>query len=497
VGLFTIGALVHLFKGPDPIAVVLDALMVIALVWWRRDFVAPSDPGSLLALARLVPLYLIGVLVFGAGALLLESDKIPQSLTVGGILETTYGGLIGIDGPYTYDSKLFADFFPATLIALGVLGGIVVIYLLFRPLVASRSSASDRDSARDLIRRYGSDTLAYFDLHSGKSYFFSSDRKAMVAYAYMGGYALASADPVGAPESIPRVIDEFIAFCRRRGWSVTFLAVRESTAGVYEQRGFRTLYLGDEAIIPCDTFTLRGGGMKAVRSAVGRVDKEHRFELMRESDASPQLVEQLNAISAQWRGDEQERGFTMELARDVHGDEPELLLAIAFGHGGRPVGFLRLVPCYGEDPGYSLDLMRRDRDSVNGLTEYLIANAALSLGAQGFRRLSMNFAAWGRLFAENGDSLSVGERVERRFASALSPFVQIESLRDFNLKFQPQWLPRSIVIEDAAALPRVGALFATVEGFLRVPLVGRLIEKAPTRVIVWISAPPKAGIVRN
>jgi lysylphosphatidylglycerol synthetase-like protein (DUF2156 family) len=165
----------------------------------------------------------------------------------------------------------------------------------------------------------------------------------------------------------------------------------------------------------------------------------------------------------------------MELARDVHGDEPELLLAIAFGRGERPVGFLRLVPCYGADPGYSLDLMRRERDSVNGLTEYLIANAALSLGAQGFRRLSMNFAAWGRLFAENGDSLSFGERAERRIAVALNPFFQIESLRDFNLKFQPQWLPRSIVIEDTAALPRVGALYATVEGFLHVPLLGRLL----------------------
>jgi lysyl-tRNA synthetase len=474
VGLFALGTIVHLLKGPDPVAVLLDAAMLVALVWCRRDFVAPTDPGSLLALARFVPIYLLGVLTFGTVSLLLASDKIPQTLTVGGIVETTFGGLVGIDGPYAYRSKLFGDFFPAALVALGVVGAIVVIFLLFRPLVARRATGGDRERARELVRVYGSDTLAYFDLHESKSYFFCSDRRAMVAYAYMGGFALASADPVGAPESIARVLDEFLAFCRNRGWHVTFLAVREQTARLYEERGLRSIYLGDEAIIPCDTFTLNGAGMKAVRAAVGRVGKQHHFRLIRESDATPQLVEQLNAISEQWRGGEEERGFTMELARDVTGDQPDLLLAIALDGSNQPVGFLRLVPCYGDDPGYSLDLMRRQPHSVNGLTEYLIAKAALALGAQGFRRLSMNFAAWGRLFDEDR-GLRRGERVERRIAKALNPFFQIKSLRDFNLKFQPQWLPRSVVIEDPADLPRVGVLYASVEGFLKLPVVGGLI----------------------
>jgi len=472
--LFAIGAVAHLLKGPDPIAVILNAAMLVVLVWWRRDFVASTDPGSLLALARFVPLYLLGVLGFGTASLLVETDKIPQTLTVGGVLETTFGGLIGLDGPYTYDSKLFDDFFPAALLALGVFGLLVVIFLLFRPLVARGATRGDRERARELVREYGSDTLAYFDLHEGKSYFFSRDGRAMIAYAYMGGYALVSADPVGTPGSTEPVVDEFLDFCRERGWHVTFLAVREADAGVYERRGFHSIYLGDEAIIPCDSFTLNGGGMKAVRSAVGHVGKGHSFKLIRESDATPQLVEQLNGISEQWRGGEEERGFTMELARDVTGDEPELLLAIALDHSNRPAGFLRLVPCYGDDPGYSLDLMRRKPDSVNGLTEYLIAKSALALGAQGFRRLSMNFAAWGRLFDEDR-GLRRGERLERRIAKALNPFFQIQSLRDFNLKFQPEWLPRSIVIEDPAELPRVGVLYASVEGFLKLPVIGNLL----------------------
>jgi lysyl-tRNA synthetase class 2 len=156
----------------------------------------------------------------------------------------------------------------------------------------------------------------------------------------------------------------------------------------------------------------------------------------------------------------------------VRGDNEELLLAIAFDGDERPVAFLRLVPCFGDAPGYSLDLMQRDPDAVNGVTEFLIANAALALGERGYIRLSMNFAAWGRLFDEQAQ-LSLGERLQRRVAKALNPFFQIESLRDFNAKFGPEWLPRSIVVSSAASMPKVGLLYASVEGFLNVPVVGR------------------------
>ena len=39
----------------------------------------------------------------------------------------------------------------------------------------------------------------------------------------------------------------------------------------------------------------------------------------------------------------------------------------------------------------------------------------------------------------------------------LNPYFQIESLRDFNAKFDPEWLPRSIVVTGAASMPKVGA----------------------------------------
>ncbi len=169
----------------------------------------------------------------------------------------------------------------------------------------------------------------------------------------------------------------------------------------------------------------------------------------------------------------------MELGQDVEGERGGLRdrdrARDGRGRAGRVAGFLRFVPCYGSDPGYSLDLMRRRPDSANGLTEYLIANAALSLGASGVERLSLNFAAWGRLLDERRGDGHRRPDPAARSRKALNPFFQIQSLRDFNEKFDPEWLPRSIVIDDPADLLKVATLYASIEGFLDVPLVGRFL----------------------
>jgi lysyl-tRNA synthetase class 2 len=476
IGLFALGAAVHLLKGPDPIPVLIDLAMLFTLVWYRQDFHARSDPGSLADVLIFIPLYLATVLIFGFVSLLTQANHVDGRLGVGRGLETIFGGLVGINGPYHYERDLFGDFFPAALLALGIAGLAILLYLLLRPLVQSTPEDDDaRAKARAIVQRYGSDTLAYFALRHDKSYFFSSDGRSLIAYAYVRGHAMVAADPIGPPADTARTLDEFLAFCRERGWSTAFLAVREADAQLYRDRGLHVLYLGDEAILHCEGFSLAGRKMKAVREAVNRVGRDHTFELLREDEASPELVAQLNEISELWRQGAPERGFTMELGEDVAGELHDFVLAVARGKDGTPAGFLRFVPAYSADePGYSLDLMRRRPDSVNGMTEYLIANAAIALGEQGVKRLSLNFAAWGRLL-DSASGAGFWGRVQRGVARGLNPFFQIQSLRDFNQKFDPEWLPRSMVVDDLGDLPKVALLYASVEGFLELPVVGKLL----------------------
>jgi lysylphosphatidylglycerol synthetase-like protein (DUF2156 family) len=495
VALFAIGAVAHVVKGPHPVALGGSVAMLAALLSWRSCFRAAADPPSLLRLVRFVPLYLAGVALFGSVALWLERDRVDPGLSVGGVLETTFGGLVGIDGPYTYASPFFAAFLPAALAALGIAGLAVFAILVFRPLVGRQPHTEDDwEHATRLVHTYGWDTLAYFSLRDDKSFFFSSDGEAVLAYTYVGGYALVSADPVGARDSVVRVLDEFLALCDARAWRPAFLAVREASMPLYASRGFRSFYLGDEAILDCARFSLAGSSRKGLRAAVRRVGRTYRFQLITEANASPRLVEQLNAISEKWRGKAPERGFTMSLSQDVAGAgaNPEFLLCVALDEAGVPGGFLRVVPAYGPSFGYTLDLMRHDPGAPNGMTEFLIASTATALGERGVRRLSMNFAMWGRLFTE-GVRFGPAQRAARWAVGVLNPFFQIKSLHDFNAKFDPEWLPRVLAYRHATDLPRVSLLYAGAEGFLALPGIGELMVPTVVGGVGSPSAGPRAA----
>lgn len=477
VVLFGLAAFVHLFRGPDPVAVVLSAAMMFALIWYRDDFRAHSDPGSLQQAVVFVPVYLLFVFVFTTITLFAERKSITPDLTFWGNVETTFKGLVGFAGPYTYHRHVFHDFFETGLLVLGILGLLTLLYLVLRTFVESDPPTPERRArAEEIVRRWGTDTLDYFALRRDKNYFFAADGESLIAYLYVRGTAMVAADPIGPPGNEARTLDEFLAYCAERGWRVAFFAVREADADLYRERGMHPVYLGDEAILRLDTFTLDGAERKAVRAAVKHVEKGHTFELIAEDEASPELVAELNEISEEWRKGAPERGFTMELGEDVEGTNHDFVLAIARDRETEKVeGFLRFVPVFGDEPGYSLDLMRRRLSSANGMTEFLIARAAQTLGARGFKRLSLNFAAWGRLL-DSAEDAGFSGRLQRLMAKGLNPFFQIQSLRDFNAKFGPEWVPRSCVIDDASDLPRVAALYASVEGFLEVPLLSRALE---------------------
>jgi lysylphosphatidylglycerol synthetase-like protein (DUF2156 family) len=455
-----------------PIEIAYSALMVTLLVLSRRSFGALPDPPSLFQLLRFAGVYLAAVFVYGYAALTIEKDHLDKAPTPLANLHTIVAELVGLRGAYEYHSGPFGRIFPTSMTLLGLGGAAIALVLAMRPLIARPRNADDWRHAYRLVHTYGSDTLDYFALRHDKSYFFSSDGEAMIAYTYLGRHALASGDPIGHPGSIDLVIDEYVAMCRRHGWGYAFLCVREADVERYERLGLRTMYLGDEAVIDCRTFRLDGKRHKSMRQSVNRVARTYHFETLPETEASPELIAQLNDISRRWRGKAPERGFTMALSQEVEGTNPDFQLCVAFDEHGVPGGFLRLVPVFADPPGMTLDMMRRDPGTPNGMTEFLVANSVFALRDAGIERLSMNFAMMGRLFAKDLH-FTFGQRVLKVFVNLLNPFFQIKSLHDFNRRFRPMWLPRAIVYEDQRSLPEVAILLGGVEGFLALPVIGR------------------------
>jgi lysyl-tRNA synthetase class 2 len=171
-----------------------------------------------------------------------------------------------------------------------------------------------------------------------------------------------------------------------------------------------------------------------------------------------------------------ERGFSMAMDSIRGSCERDTLFVLARDEAGAVRGVLHFVPCYGR-PAVSLSFMRRDPDTPNGLTEFMVTQAVEMLRERGVKEVSLNFATAARFMHSPATPL---ERLIGWAARKLNRQFQIESLYRFNAKFFPRWEPRYAVYEGRLGLPRMALAGMWAEGQLpKFRLRRRLAEASP------------------
>jgi lysyl-tRNA synthetase class 2 len=107
--------------------------------------------------------------------------------------------------------------------------------------------------AREIVRRHGRGTLDYFALRDDKQFFFFRD--SLVAYAVYGGVALVSPDPIGPEAERTEAFSAFRAFAEGRGLDDRRHGRERGVAADLQAAGLHYLYMGDEAVVDCLTFS--------------------------------------------------------------------------------------------------------------------------------------------------------------------------------------------------------------------------------------------------
>ncbi|MBV9046730.1 MAG: DUF2156 domain-containing protein [Solirubrobacterales bacterium] len=364
------------------------------------------------------------------------------------------------------------------VIELGTL--FAIAYVVFRPLAAPRTFPEHRArvAAAELVRAHGTDTLSFFKLRADEHYFFSDDGQAFVGYRIENRVLLLSGDPVGPREAVPTLLAQLRAFADARALRLGVVGASEDLLPRYQELGLRAIYLGDEAIIELEKFSLQGRAIRKVRQSVSRLVKAgYKAELHELGGLDQSMLREIQGVLDRGRQGAPERGFSM--AMDSLGGMlgAETLVVLARDEQRSIRGVLQFVPCYGR-PAVSLSFMRRDPDTPNGLTEFLVVQAIELLRARGLSEVSLNFATFARWMH------SPERRAERalgKLVALANPFFQIESLYRFNAKFFPRWEPRYLVYEGALGLPRAGIAAAWAEGQLPKPSLRSPLNPAAAR----------------
>ncbi|MEU5916858.1 phosphatidylglycerol lysyltransferase domain-containing protein [Streptomyces sp. NPDC004288] len=453
------------------ISLALTAAFVLALLLGRKEFYAKGDRSNpwLAAIVAVGGLLVTSLL---AAVLVTVTNTSTSPST---FLERWRYGVMRLITLASDDSRFAGISTPGWVdVTINVLSTLLLFAVLFAAFRSRRAvdplTEEDEERLRALLDKQGDrDSLGYFALRREKSVVWSPSEKAAVAYRVVGGVSLASGDPIGDPEAWPGAIEPWLAEAREHGWIPAVMGASEEAGVIYARHGLDALELGDEAIVETDEFTLDGRAMRTVRQAFNRVKRAgYEVRIRRHEDIPPEEMAELLRKADDWRDGATERGFSMALGRLGDPRDGRCVMLECTDESGALRAVLSFVP-WGPK-GLSLDLMRRDRDSENGLMEFMVIELLQRAKEIGITQVSLNFAMFRSVF-ERGSKLGAGPvlRMWRSLLSFFSRWWQIESLYRANAKYRPIWEPRFMLFEKSADLLRIGLAAGRAEGFLEAP----------------------------
>jgi lysyl-tRNA synthetase class 2 len=444
-----------------------SVIVLVLLVAWRHDFDRPGDATTRRLVAARLAVATGSIALYAFVSLWLNQVAADQPLTMTFALRETMGGVLGLNvGGSPHLAGSFGDWFPLSLLLLGVSA---MLWILAGWLAPWRyrigQQERERSVARALVHAWGVDTLAPFVLRVDKSYFFNERESAFLAYRVVGCVAIVSGDPIGPHDELGDLVSRFVDHAHARDWRVAILGASERFLPMYASRGLHALYHGDEAVLDTATFGLEGRAIRKVRQSVHRLEHAgYTARVLRPSELDGDARAELEDVASAWRGAAPERGFVMALDALFGLDDEDAVFVVGFAPDGKVAGFLHFAISTAS-AALSLSSMPRLRTTPNGFNEWLVCETAAWAKANGYDRVSLNFAPFAALLAPGAD-LSGLEDLGRRALLTLKGHFQLDNLLTFNRKFFPDWERRFVVYERRRDLPRVGIAALAAEAYL-------------------------------
>ncbi len=360
-----------------------------------------------------------------------------------------------------------------------------MITLAKTPALAAENGSKEgtAEDARRLLAGWGAAPLLYFALLADKRYLFSPPGEVEwgIAYRVQGRQALALGDPFGDPDAAPEAITSYLALCRRQGWKPVFYQTTPGNLDVYAGAGLKAVKVGEDAQITLPDFALAGKKYVKLRNDLRRVEKAGVVLEIYGPEAPPPAacIAEMEAISAGWRSAHgaNEGWFAMGGFDPYSPLFAESRYFVARdANTGRMLAFASFVPAFGS--GWTLDLMRRQAETLHGVMDFLIVSAATQFATEGAQTLSLGMSP---LAGEDDAADSAGTSSVRRFLyTRLNRAYNFQGLHAFKGKFATQWEPRYLVYSGSLALASGAVLQA------------HLTSPAPVRPVrVWNSRPAR------
>ncbi len=367
----------------------------------------------------------------------------------------------------------------ATAAALCVLGGLglhVLSFDLLGDLVIASSGMvlmwpttshprpEDLPRAWSLINATHADPLAPFTMQTGKTYHFSADGGAALAYRTRLGIAVVGGDPIGDEAQFLDLVADFAAMCHTHGWRIAVVGCSDRRLELWSDpavigQTLRAVPIGRDVVVDVAGFDMVGRKFRNLRQAVKRTHNcGITTEIVAEQELSAaQLAELTEVVLESSKGAHSDRGFYMNLDGVLEGRFPGIQLIVARDAAGAVQGFHRFATA-GGGSDLTLDVPWRRRGAPNGIDERLSVDMILAGKDNGAQRLSLAFAAFPEIFEDKNRGRM--RAVFYRLIHVLDPLIALESLYRYVRKWHALDARRYALISMAQLVPLLVVLLS-------------------------------------
>jgi phosphatidylglycerol lysyltransferase len=450
----------HITKAIDYEEATVALLIIITLLVTHKEYYIQSHPRLRYVGLQTALISIAALLIYGTiGFFLLDQKHFNANFNMVQSIESTLANyfLVGnsISTPYTS----FGRGFILSINIGGFLSMGFLLYTLVRPYVF-RGNASEEEvqKATSLLSRFGKSSLDYFKIYADKMIFIAPGTEAFISYRIAGSYAVVLENPVaGNDENLKACISLFDTFCYENSLRNIYYRVPEANLDLYLAKGKKSMFIGQEAVVNLETFSLEGGSRKSLRNAINKIRDRGFRSTVHTAPIKDGVIQKLKSVSDEWLGYTERSEIVFSQGMFDWQELKQQTIITVENPEEKVIAFLNIIPDYSPG-GSTYDLLRKTADAPNGIMDFILIEMFNYLKSKGYKYVNLGFAPMSGL----NDAHTFKEKSVKFAYEKIRSFSQYKGLREFKDKYDPVWYNKYLIYDNDYDLIQVPAVLSRV-----------------------------------
>ncbi len=450
----------HITKAIDYEEATVALLIIVTLLFTHREYYIKSHPRLRYVGLQTALISIAALLIYGTiGFFLLDKHHFNANFNLVQSIRSTLASYFLVGNSLTIPHTSFGKGFILSINVGGFLSMGFLLYTLVRPYVY-RGNASDEEltQATSLLSRFGKSSLDYFKIYPDKMIFIAEGADAFISYRIAGNYAVILENPVAAgDEELKNCISQFDTYCYENSLKCIYYRVSEENLPLYREKGKKSMFIGQEAVVNLETFSLEGGSRKSLRNAINKIKDRGFKSTVHVPPIKDGILQKLKSVSDEWLNYTERHEIVFSQGMFDWKELKQQTIITVENPEEKVIAFLNIIPDYAPSES-TYDLLRKTADAPNGIMDFIHIEMFNYMKSQQYKFVNLGFAPMSGM----NDAHTFKEKSMKFAYEKIRSFSQYKGLREFKDKYDPVWYNKYLVYDNDYDLIQVPAVLSKV-----------------------------------